>query len=293
MNFKTKDQIIADRVLYVFLGVLAVGLLLPIAAALWFISIPVGLVLLYLWWKRLSHTHERASQLEAIIKSKNRKHKGDACIVEDSYGLIEQVGIQTSAESQMIFIDCTTLVKIDRRLRVNRGHTVLIPVPQSPSALANEKQFAGLLKANGIEILNDLSVESKAVKSLVDHYEQAVWMYTAVEQLEDALRGIDSTLSAADGNELLEPSIPGLVKAKSDLNEELAKLQNAQSESSSQLKKLIDFLAVPKNVRPILNYEVDDLCKHVDLSGLKDSCSQVVELNEAYVRLCREGPFGS
>jgi len=67
-----------------------------------------------------------------------------------------------------------------------------------------------------------------------------------------------------------------------------ALLQQANRNAGEMLRKLHDFLSVPEGIRPILNFDFDQLFNPQRFSALKQSFSEVVLLNDAFRQLSEE-----
>jgi hypothetical protein len=71
-------------------------------------------------------------------------------------------------------------------------------------------------------------------------------------------------------------------------NGEREKLQQANRNAGEMLRKLHDFLSVPAGIRPILNFDFDQLFDPQRFSALEQSFTDVVLLNEAFQELSRD-----
>ena len=60
--------------------------------------------------------------------------------------------------------------------------------------------------------------------------------------------------------------------------------------AGEMLRKLHDFLGVPDGIRPILNFDLDQLFDPQRLKDLEQSFSEVVLLNDAFRELADHGP---
>ena len=100
---------------------------------------------------------------------------------------------------------------------------------------------------------------------------------------------MDGTLALAPDNELLQPSIPQLQDAKKRFAAEESRLRGALEGTDAILRKLHNFLQVPANVQPILNFDLDALLAELEdptrFSELEKLFSEVVELNVIYRQL--------
>jgi hypothetical protein len=71
-------------------------------------------------------------------------------------------------------------------------------------------------------------------------------------------------------------------------NGEREKLQQANRNAAEMLRKLHDFLSVPAGIRPILNFDFDQLFNPQRFSDLEQSFSEVVLLNDAFRQLSED-----
>ena len=147
---------------------------------------------------------------------------------------------------------------------------------------------AGWLRAGGITRLEDLSVEARAVRAAMDCLREREWTSGALAQLDQLRGSVIDTLAKAEGNELLEAAIPQLQQALAAFNAERDKLQEANHSAGEMLRKLHDFLSVPDGIRPILNFDLDQIFDPQRLTALEQSFSEVVLLNDTFRELSRD-----
>ena len=65
-------------------------------------------------------------------------------------------------------------------------------------------------------------------------------------------------------------------------------MQQAHASAAEMLRKLNDFLSVPASIRPILNFDLDQLFDPQGFYALERSFSEVVLLNDAFHQLSEE-----
>ena len=99
---------------------------------------------------------------------------------------------------------------------------------------------------------------------------------------------LKSTLAKANGNELLEPSIPRLQEALGSCDGQRSTLNQHIHVSVNTSKKLFDFLAVPDGVRSIINFDIETLIDFSAFRDLEDSFNEVVAINDAFRELNRD-----
>jgi hypothetical protein len=142
-----------------------------------------------------------------------------------------------------------------------------------------------MLGSAGITPLDALSVEARAVKAAMECIRERDWSHEALARLDGLNRGLLDTLAKARGNELLEASIPRLKQALSAFAAEEQRLRQARDSADSMLAKLHDFLSVPAAIRPILQFDLDQLFDPQRLADLEQSFAEVVQLNDAFGEL--------
>lgn len=224
------------------------------------------------------------AELRAVTRNAEQRLRGEACRIGDRYALIEGIG----ASNQEGSIRLTVLVAMISR---EDGHYVLIEarehyqVPAEVRKLASHLAFTRHLASQGLEVINELSVEAKATKAAVACLREAEWADKSLEKLQELITSAQDTLAKASGNELLEPAIPRLEEALERFEIEQEKMLGYRDESRIMLRKLDDFLSVPETLRPILSFDLDSLYDPARLKELQDSFEEVVTINEAFTEL--------
>lgn len=166
---------------------------------------------------------------------------------------------------------------------------LLLQPPKGLARFTSSRAWGAYLEAAGIALLPELSVEARATAAAVDCMRQARWSEQAIGRLEALLQPLTQTIDCADGNELLEPSIPQLEKARAAFLTERRKLRSALAESLDMLENLREFLTVPEAIRPILTYELDELLDPQRFNDVRQSYEDVVLLQESYRQLLQQG----
>lgn len=262
-------------------------LLAVLALVFWPVVLTAAAVLLacsLVVWAVAAH---RYGQLRTIVAAASRRFGGDVCLVEGRYGVVRSIELQGDAAQPQIGlvldllhqgVDGTELKIIPRRLK-------------PPTVLRGLRSNAGVgrfLEAHGIAMVGDLAVEAKATRAALECLREVSWTRAALGQLQELQTSAADTLAKAEGNELLEPSIPQLQAALTAFEAEACKLQNALEEARTMLRKLHDFLAVPAGIRPILSFDLDHLFDPQRLKDLEQSFDDVVLLNDAFRELSRQ-----
>jgi len=298
---KSEDALGGGLILILGLGWLAISfwrLLLGIALV-------VGLLLVLVKGLTLVAARQRCRRLQAIAAAADRRFSGDVIRLDQTYGVLEGITVEPdpAARPALCFalrFRCletgdggssdqeamaSTSAGIARSVIPQRR---LLPPPIQLEPLSSMKAFALVLEGQGIEMVNDLSVEARATRAALQCAGEADWARSSLATLAPMVASVRSTLAKAPGNELLEPSIPQLQQALSAFEAERGKCLQLQRESEAMLGKLRDFLSVPDKLRPILTFELDGLSDPARLKDLKASFQEVVSLNDAYRDLSRD-----
>jgi hypothetical protein len=167
--------------------------------------------------------------------------------------------------------------------------TTSLSPPVELSRLRASSGIATWLQSAGITLLDDLSVEAKAVRAAMTCIKEQQWTTDALTKLAGLITSLKDTLAKAKGNELLESAIPQLQQALVAFEAEEQKLQQAHHSAAEMLRKLTDFLSVPASIRPILSFDLDLLFDPQRFSALEQSFAEVVELNSAFRQLSADG----
>lgn len=229
-----------------------------------------------------------AWRLGATVRAAGQPLVGRLCRYQDRFHLIEAF-TSASSRSDQAWIQVST-----RRLHESAGVVSAVPMvlqfdpPPDRQGLRRSQGFAEFLAASGLELVDELSVEGKAVRASLDCLEQADWAAAALRRLQGLQADVRATLAKARGNELLEPSIPQLQQALDSFDEQRDRLTQHIRISQRTSRKLFDYLAVPDGVRAIINFDLDAL---IDVSAFKDleeSFNEVVAINDAFRELNRD-----
>ncbi len=245
----------------------------------------LGLVIAVL----LQHQHQRMRQL---VQAAERRVRNDPCQLRDRFGVVEAITLGPDLTPLRIEIRCRTIhastVDGSSSLLSAEPESISLSPPSDPQQLRGGSGTARWLAAGGITLLDELSVEAKAVKAAMECLRERQWTSQSIAQLEQLRRSLIDTLAKAEGNELLEPSIPQLQEALAAFGEEGRKLQQAHEQAEVMLRKLHDFLSVPAAIRPILTFDLDRLFDSHRLAELEQSFAEVVALNDAFRQLSRD-----
>ncbi|TGG96787.1 MAG: hypothetical protein ERJ67_00010 [Aphanocapsa feldmannii 277cV] len=230
---------------------------------------------LVFWMVRLAFRFN----LNQITKAADRQFSGHVCQFNQRYGVIKSIRVKRNRDNKASIL--VLIIRIDgdadsRNFQYNEDTQRLSP----PGVLG--KINTRFLARHGIAIENDLSVESKAIKVSMECLKIVKWANKKLWEFEKILLPLEQTLAKAQGNELLEPSIPKLEKSLRVFSREASKLEKTRDSSLLKLCKIHDFFSVPADLKPILDLDVDSLLDHEDFTELEKSFEEVVRLNDAY-----------
>jgi hypothetical protein len=232
-------------------------------------------------------------QLRELVEAADRRFRHDPCQLQGRFGVIESIALSGPMPSTEIRVHCRLIAPsaVDAQQRrpasglvAKDVHLPLVP-PADRLRLRAASGVGAMLGSAGITLLDTLSVEAKAVKAALECIRERDWSHQALTRLDGLNRGLQDTLAKARGNELLEASIPQLQQAQAAFAAEEQRLLQTRDSADSMLGKLHDFLSVPEAIRPILQFDLDQLFDPQRLADLEQSFAEVVELNDAFREL--------
>jgi len=231
---------------------------------------------------------EYRQRLEQLVARMGAELAGSPCRYQGRLGLVDGAVVQGPLLTPQVMV---RLIQFEpgsdwRQMQLD---VVFLPPPRGLSRFTSSRAWLAYLEGVGIALLPELSVEAKATTAAVDCMRQARWSEQAIDRLEGLLQPLTQTIRCAEGNELLEPSIPQLEKARSTFLAERRKLRSAHAEALAMLENLREFLSVPEAIRPILNFELDELLDPQRFNDVRQSYEEVVLLQETYRQLVEEG----
>jgi hypothetical protein len=236
-------------------------------------------------------------QLRGLVEAADRRFRHDPCQFQGRFGLIESISLSGPLPSPEIRLRCRLITpssvagELVQQGRPTSGlgtedrYVSLVP-PADRLRLRAASGVAAMLSSAGITPLDGLSVEAKAVKAAMECIRLRDWSSQALAKLDNLNRGLQDTLAKARGNELLEASIPQLQQAQVAFVVEEQRLRQARDSADSMLGKLHDFLSIPEAIRPILQFDLDQLFDPQRFADLEQSFAEVVQLNDAFRQLC-------
>jgi hypothetical protein len=205
-------------------------------------------------------------------------------MLQQRFGVIDAISVGGDLHAPRIEVLCRTVAPDDAAGPAGVITTSLSP-PVELSRLRASSGIATWLQSAGITLLDDLSVEAKAVRAAMTCIKEQQWTTDALTKLAGLMAALVETLEKAEGNELLESAIPQLQQALFAFEAEEQKLQQAHHSAAEMLRKLTDFLSVPASIRPILSFDLDLLFDPQRFSALEQSFAEVVLLNDAFRQL--------
>jgi len=226
-------------------------------------------------------------QLQALVEAADLRIRQAPCQVKESFGVIESLNLAGDLQTLRVEVHCRTLTSNGKTLGTEEVCISLSP-PAERLQLRSASGVANWLRGGGIAQLEDLSVEFKAVKASMECLRERSWTNKALGKIDGLRTSVLDTLTKAKGNELLEGAIPKLQQALDAFNGEREKLRQANRNAGEILRKLHDFLSVPASIRPILNFDLDQLFDPQRFSALEQSFSEVVLLNDAFRQLSED-----
>lgn len=237
-------------------------------------------------------------RLRRIAANAEQRFAGDICRLEEGYAQLQAIALAPPEPTlsglrlqlQLRLLEPAERVEApgDLPLQLRTQERELPVAADQLESLASSGEFGRFLRARGINMVNDLSVEARATRAALQCLKERDWAEASQERLEEMVRSTRATLAKAPGNELLEPAIPQLQQALSSFQAEREKLGRHRRESEAMLRKLHNFLSVPEQIRPILNFDQEGLFDPARLQDLRASFEEVVTLNDSYRALSRE-----
>lgn len=254
-------------------------------------GIGYGLFRLIRTYSRLyrDQQHDHLSwRLGKTVRSSGQALAGRLCRYREQYYLIDAVHAAASGTDQaQIHLSTRGLRESAGRVSAAKG-VLQFEGPADWHILRQSQSLIGFLEAAGLELVDEISVEGKALRASLDCLEQADWARSALKRLSALEADVRSTLAKASGNALLEPSIPQLQEALEACGGQRSRLTTHIDTSIDTSKKLFDYLAVPVAVRSIINFDIDTLIDFSGFKDLEDSFNEVVAINDAFRELNRD-----
>jgi hypothetical protein len=268
-------------------GGLLVLVLLGLGLAFWPLFLLLAIVVLVIAVVANTVMEANRQELKALVDGADRRICGDACRVHACFGVVEGISLAGDLATPKIAFVCSTIGDEGGQLQAQTAHISLSP-PAEPQRLRTMAGTSRWLNAAGIDLLEELSVEAKATKAAMACLRERAWTQQALARLAGLRASLVETLAKAQGNELLESAIPQLQNALQAFEGEQGKLLEALESTDGMLRKLHDFLTVPDDIRPIINFDLDQLFDPQRFSALEQSFAEVVLRNDAFQELSRD-----
>lgn len=265
------------------LALMALGFVL----AYWPLVLALALLALVIYAVAVQGQQQKQRQLKELVAAADRRVRHDPCRVRERFGVIQSISLAGDLFTPRLDILCRTIAGPSSQPELEEIRISLSP-PAEPLLLRSATGVASWLRGGGVALLDDLSVEAKATRAAMECLREHSWTRDALVKLGGLRTSLLETLAKARGNELLEPAIPQLQQALAAFEQEKQKLQQAHHSAGDMLRKLHDFLSVPDGIRPILNFDLDQLFDPQRFSALEQSFSEVVLLNDAFRQLSKD-----
>lgn len=275
------------------LGLLMFGFVL----ANWPLFLGIGLLVLAVAVVAQPFLQQKQRQLRSLVEAADRRVRDRPCRVRQRFGTVQSISLAGDRLHPRLDIRCRLITPLDGQAKGEGGWepqfkaeeiSLSLSPPSRQLTLGSADGLAAWLDAGGITLQEVLSVEARATTAAMECLRELDWIAGALRELEGLHSSVRDTLAKAHGNELLEPSIPQLRQALNSFEAERQRLLSAQRGSSQMLRKLHDFLGVPEAIRPILNFDLDQLFDPHRFSMLEQSFSEVVLLNDNFRELSKE-----
>lgn len=255
-------------------GTLLVLVAIGVGLTYWPVFLLLGLLVLIFAVVSASLMEANRKKLKPLVEIADRRVRHEACRVRERFGVVEAISLSADLATPGIDIRCRTIADEYDQLLAQNVQISLSP-PADAKQLGATSGIKRWLDAGGIRLLEDLSVEAKATQAAIQCLREQAWAQEALGKLEGIKVSLVDTLAKAEGNELLEASIPQLQKALRTFEAEEKKLQQARHSATEMVRKLHDFLSVPEAIRPILSFDLDQLYDPQRFSELEQSFSEV------------------
>jgi hypothetical protein len=223
-------------------------------------------------------------QLKLVVQQAGRRLQHEPCMLQQRFGVIDSISVAGDLYAPRIEVLCCTVMP-DAADGSAGVITASLSQPWQLSRLGTASGVAAWLQSAGITLLDQLSVEAKAVRAAMVCIKEQQWTTSALTKLDGLITSLEDTLAKSEGNELLESAIPQFQQALTAFATEQQKLQQSHHSATEMLRKLTDFLNVPASIRPILTFDLDQLFDPQHFAELEQSFSEVVALNDAFRQL--------
>lgn len=274
--------------LLLVLGLGFAGIFWQTSLILALVGLALASVGLIVWLLATPLRRQQRQALQSLVAAADERYRQDPCRFQGGFGTIQALQLNHAAQPPRIEVLCRTLADTSDGL-VPTNHRIPLTPGNAFDPPRTPRQVGTLMAQQGVTLLADLSVEAKAVRAAMEALRERDLTQRALARLAELQADVDATLALAPGNELLQPSVPQLQQARERFATEEIRLREAHTSTDTILRKLHDFLQVPADIQPILNFDLDALVAELDdptrYADLEELFSEVVELNAIYRQL--------
>jgi hypothetical protein len=268
--------------------------LIPVFIALACIAAVAGVCVGIAKLLEASAKQRRESALNNAASVLTETLSGSVCEYEQKYCLVDKVRIaQGEAGSTVFAIELLCIEEVEKSSsRRTQGlpaahlkkhkKALDIPIPALMPARDLDALRALLTEHPRLTLVSPLSLEYRATQASFDCHQEAAWAKGSLNKLEKLIQSINEGLARANGNELIQPSVPRMEKALQEIQAEKEKILLYRLDCLQKLEKLHDFLSLPVAVRPLLDGDIDVFSPGLRGVDIKETYNDVLLLAEAY-----------
>jgi hypothetical protein len=227
-----------------------------------------------------------ALMLQQDVAVWSSSNKGRVCRFGNQHGFVEELSLKEGAGQQQLTLKLQMLERRGQSVQLVSTDVALPQLQRNGRGLAAALRKP--LQMMDVEVINELAVESKAMDTARAWLQQLDWCHQALDAVSQMRADLAQTLQIAPGNELLEPSLPELERAKQRFDREWRELGAGLAEAEDVLDQLLDFLSVPTTVRSVINVDQHPFETPRRLQALRQSFEDVVVLNNTFRDLSRQ-----
>lgn len=251
-------------------------LMLPLLILLW----PLTVIAVVFGIDRWCRQHQGG--LASDISAWNQRQGGSVVRVQDRHGLIAQLTLKPAEDSAQIVLWLEmTLLEPSGRLFALKDHAIQLG-PWHRTAKPFRAQLRGLMNSADVALVHEIAVEAQALRNLSQWLKEIAWSDQALETLQRMDREAEEAIRVADGNPLLEDSIPQLQQAQQRYRSERSSLKTAANEARTTVRHLGDFLCIPASARRIIQFDPVPISNRSRFQQLRQSFNDVVLLNQCF-----------
>jgi len=148
-----------------------------------------------------------------------------------------------------------------------------------------QKSVNQLFQQNNGFLLRGISVEASAIQTAFNCVGKISWCTQSLRTLYDMLEQVDKSIAISSGNPLLESSIDGMIKAKSDLESQVLRINDVKKHCSEVYENISEFLSVPPSLRSSDGIGSIDENLINSYNEIKSSFDYLVSFNKEYLLL--------